>query len=781
MLASQKTSSRIAPRAHIFRMNPEYSMTNTEALRPIISGVAATACLSFGVTSFSDLAEAQTAQAPSGNRAAATEDALALPAIEVSGGGSGNTNEASTGIARLPSPVQEIPQVVNVVPREIIDQQRAATLQQTLRNVPGITMSTGEGNGGTSGDQFRIRGMPARGDIFVDGLRDFGAFTRDTFNVDSVQVLKGPSGEGFGVGTAGGLINQTTKLARLANYASIDQSFGSGFTARTVIDANYQINATSALRVNALLNLQQQADRQHARTDREGFAISYGAGLGTDTTWNLNYSFLAGQGRPDMGVPMIEVGGVFRPATEYGLPRSTSYIRSHDRDYWTNHRATSLFSTRVNDWLTISNDTRLSIYGRDFSATNPAGCSGVCTTSFLAGGNPLLTYGAGGGMSYKQDGWGIQNVTTAKMEFQTGFLRHRLLAGIDANFQADNRRIGTYVGRLNDQTIRNPQFAYPDAYLTYPGSGIRNATATNFGAFVSDRVWFTNQLSVQAGVRWDYFSSSFNNLSNTDGWQRQNANNFSPSVALIFEPTRDQTIYASFARSYRPVGIGIDTQVANGSTSESVKNGVNLDPERSDIVELGAKLNFFGGRLGLTGAIFNTERKNSQFIDPVTGDVTVGFSDAGSAVRIRGFELGATGKITEDWSVMANYAYLNGVTTWSPTATNIGLTAPNVPDHNVTLWTTYDLTRQIPGLNGKLLVGGGLQYASPYWADYANTARIPNTFAVDAMVSYEYKNYRVSLNAYNLTNNMNYLSAFNATRAVPAAGRTVMLTIGATY
>ena len=179
---------------------------------------------------------AEDANADDAAQPAAPDSSIKLSAVRVgghveagdAGNESGNTNSEILHISRMPDSVRDTPQTITVVPQELIKQQRAFTLDQALANVPGITLSTGEGAGGLNGDQFRIRGLQARQDIYTDGLRDFGTYTRDTFNTDSVEVIKGPSGEYFGAGNVGGVINQSQKHAHAGDSYRDDQPFGRG-------------------------------------------------------------------------------------------------------------------------------------------------------------------------------------------------------------------------------------------------------------------------------------------------------------------------------------------------------------------------------------------------------------------------------------------------------------------------------------------------------------------------------------------------------------------------
>ncbi|KWW36536.1 putative TonB-dependent receptor BfrD [Cupriavidus metallidurans] len=753
----------------------------SSAIRVLVSG-AASAGLAISVSAVPLVAHAQTA--PEGQSSAGSaDDRNVLPSVTVTGKGVPNTNDAPTGMSRLPETIKETPKTINVVPKEVIEQQQATSLEQILKNVPGITISTGEGNGGQNGDQFRIRGLSAKGDIYVDGLRDFGAYKRDSFNTESVEVIKGPSGETFGVGNIGGLINQSTKRANLNTSTSIDQGVGSASTYRTTVDSNIRLNDTSAVRINGVFQNGRVADRDHVDDDRRGFAIDFGTGLGTSTEWHLNYSYLHRSGAPDYGVPLAQgADGIFRPLPEYNVPgyaSSTSYVRNTDRDITDAHIVSSSFMKRLDNGITINNDTRFSFYERDFSSTNPASLNYASLQRLLAGGNVSLSYGAGGGSTYLQRGWGIQNVLSAKGEFHTGSFRHKAMVGLDTIYQRDHRDMGTWTGRMNNQTVMNPIFYNsPGATVSYGGT-TRDANSIDVGVFANDRVWFNDQFSLMGSLRWDYFRSEYStNASSVGGVS--DSKKLSPAISAIWEPTKDYMFYTSFSRTYRPVGTDIAVAVG-GVQSEVPQNGVNTEPERADTIEVGAKLDFLEKRLGVTGAIFQTKKYNAYTVDPITGDITNGFSDSGEGRRIRGAEIGLSGRITNNWSATMAYAYLDGIVTSATAPTSIGNVAPGVSRHNVTLWTSYDIPHTILPLPGRLTVGGGLQYASAYWADTANTARMPDNFSLDAMIGYKQGKFRASLNAYNLTNRLNYQSSFNAVRAVPTSGRTFLFNVGMTF
>ncbi|MBS9475553.1 TonB-dependent receptor [Ancylobacter sp. VKM B-3255] len=729
-----------------------------------------------------------------------------LPTVTVEDEGSpANTLEASTGLSRLPGTIQDTPQIVNVITQETMQQQGVTTLEQALRNVPGVTAGIGEGGGGMNGDQFRIRGFQAKGDIFINGLRDFGVYVRDSFAYESVEVFKGSSSESFGLGTTGGAINSTLKAAHLGDKYDVEGQFGTGPLYRGVFDINKQIDASTAIRIVGMVNEQDVADRDNVESNRYGFMADVGFGLGTDQTLHVNYLYQHGERTPDYGVPVVtpgygdvaKYGSLGQPVTEWGVPRSTFYGKVTDQDVTDTNMLTVNFKKEVNDWLTFTNDTRFGYYTRDFSTSVP-GCSSVttsasayaasCTGQFLAGGNPAISFG-GGNPGFYQESWSAQNISTLTAKFNTGFLRHEVVAGIDMYSVSDSRTLVSVSGSKGTSTIYDPVFDNTTGYYLYSNpwgnNGQRSSGSTDFGIFVSDRMWFTEEVSFLAGTRYDSYSADYRYWSvtnNVGSWVNADSQTdfWSPKLALIWEPTPFQTYYVSWSKSFTPQGAFPTNDITVVSPTQN-----DLEPEDNETYEAGFKVSFLEGRLGVTGAIFRTDKSNAFYTDPVTGDSV----ETGENQRVQGVELGLTGNITKAWTIQASYAYYDSEiqTSSATTGTNplpanyyAGNEVPFVSPNNFTLWTTYnlsDLWKQIPG---ELLVGAGVTYADEYFTNTANTAIIPDTFSLDALISYKKDNYRIALNAYNLTDELNY-SAGWGNRAVPASGRTFTLTVGATF
>jgi len=527
--------------------------------------------------SFSAEAMAQTV--PQGDTTA-----IPLPTIDVQGQEPPNTLQRGTGISRLPGTVQETPQTINVIPREVLEQQNVTTLDQALRNVPGITSSIGEGNGGVNGDQFRIRGFTSQNDVFVDGLRDFGSYTRDAFNIDSVTVLKGPSATTFGQNTAGGAINVLTRTPHLGNTYAGSVSAGLGAFFRGTFDLNQQISGTSAMRLNVMGHYNQVVGRDSVESGRFGVAPSIGFGLGTDTTFTVDYMHFEDRRISDYGVPVVTAPGqrIGRPVTEFGVPRSNWYGIDLDRDDVVVDRVTARLKHVATDWLTLYNDTRFSYITRDF-ATSPANCDATCTRLFFSANPAAARVSYTGGVSpFKQDTLGLQNVTTAVARFTTGPLRHEATLGLDAWLQYDERTGYAYnVTRTN--SLLYPSRAVGNIRVVpATGANIRDTDQRHLGSFLTDRIWLTRQLSVIGGLRLSNYDISYKTYGNNAATTAISSNNTfaDPRASLVFEPTPNQNYYFSYATSTTPPGSFITTQpftfTAAAAWSRSATRSTNL-------------------------------------------------------------------------------------------------------------------------------------------------------------------------------------------------------------
>jgi catecholate siderophore receptor len=317
-------------------------------------------------------------------------------------------------------------------------------------------------------------------------------------------------------------------------------------------------------------------------------------------------------------------------------------------------------------------------------------------------------------------------------------------------------------------------------------------TAADFGGFITDRFFFTPKVSLIAGVRYEDYEAKYSNqlVSGVVTTFRAVSHPTSPHASLVYEPSAEQTYYVSWGRSVTPVGSGIV-----GTATPISGTNAAFAPDIGTTWEAGAKFGLFKDRLSVNGALFHVDKDNAKQTDPVSGEIS---SQSSQKQRIQGVELGVTGQITKAWTVNAGYTYLdtkveqdlvcagtpivciaNPVTTGTPVL--------QVPPNSGYVWTSYRLEALLPGLS----VAGGATYQDKYHVRYTTTgtgsaialtkdAQVPYTFSLDALIQYEKNHWRASLNAYNLTNRLNYSQSFG-NRATPAQGRTFLVALGYTF
>ncbi len=752
-----------------------------------------------------------------------------LGPVSVSDQADKNGLSHSPPLASMPSAsLQDTPQAVNVIDQQTMKQQATTTLGDALRNVPGITIAIGEG-GTLAGDQFKIRGFDAKDDVYLDGLRDFGAYTRDSFNYEEVQVLKGPSGLMFGRGTTGGAINTISKSPFLQDRHSVALEGGNGDHVRATADLNFVFSDTGAVRLNLMFTDTGVVDRDLVHATRWGIAPTLALGLGTDTQFSLAWLHQHSTGLPDYGIPVAQRPGqlIAEPASEYGVPRNTFLGYNTDRDRNDTDIVTMKLAHQAAPWLTLSNDARVAAYSRYFQYTTIDRCDFTVATNFcsnaLFGATPSAALGGiGGGGPYRQNSWGVQDVATAKADFTVDGFRNVAIVGFDASYQRADRTIYAYTlpttaqftytlndhsqGRANiGRSLFNPDHNPPPGYkvLLPTAATIANSTATpttvafssgdatDFAFFATDRFYFTPEWSVIGGVRVDHYSANFAStvVNGTVTKAHSPSTIVNPRASLVFEPDENSTYYFSYGKSAVPQG----TSVVGSPTPITTVNQT-LDPETSETLELGAKHSFFNGALGLSGSLFKVLKSNALITDPVSGTAS---AQSGERDRVQGFELSATGQITEQWNVVGAYTFLdskvtadNSCTTAAPllckpNSYTVGTQVIFVPKHAFSLWSSYKLDEFLPGLG----IGGGAIYQSklfvrntiagtaPNPTGLSRIAVIPRTLEFDAVATYDVERFHFQFNVNNIADELNYAQSFG-NRGTPSAGRTFIFSVG---
>lgn len=695
------------------------------------------------------------------------------------------------GLGRMPTDVMHTPQAVSVVPHALMEQQNVKSLDEALRNVPGITASVGEGEGGMSGDQFLIRGFQAQNDIYENGLRDFGVYTRDSFYYDHVSVIKGPSSEVFGNGTTGGAINIVTKAPHAGSSYQGSFSGGSGSYYRGTLDLNHQINDSIAVRLSAMGNENNVVGRNYIYSHRWGIAPSITFGLNKKISYTVDYFHQNDNRIPDYGVWVVRKPGaaVSKPLTEYGVNRKNWYGTTFDQDDASTDMITGRLTAKVAPWLTLYNDTKGGIYHRYYSASQP-NCNAGCVSKFFSS-HPETAItsrngGLGGPNPYNQNDWSIQNVFSGVARFNTGRIRHEVIGGFDIEHVEDHRKNYPYNIKREGTNLLNPSMYLPglervncadnpEGLASVPGGVGRkcykDGSATDIGVFLSDQIWLAKWFAIKGGFRLDQWYSSYSatggSPKNPDIHFKQTETTVNPSVNLMYMPNDDIMVYFNWSESTTPTSL----YVTNSNAPYMTDSGYS--PERSRLYEVGAKYNAFNGRMGFTAALFRLEKNNSTMTDP-NGDI----SSSSDRQRNQGFELSASGNITSNWSFIGTYAFYDSRTTGSDTPGNVNNRIQYVPKNSATFWTTYNIAAKTPY---NLTVGGGLTWRQGVWLDTANTARVPATVNFDAVISHSFgQHWRVAMNGYNLANRLNYSNLFQ-NRVTPAIGRAFLFNISASY
>ena len=644
-----------------------------------------------------------------------------------------------SSLSRIPVPLQDVPQSITVVPQKLIQERAAASFQDALRSVPGISFQAGEG--GVQGNNLTLRGYNARNDLFLDGVRDQGSYFRDIFNIEAIEVLKGPSSQYFGRGSTGGAINQVSNVPQLLPSYGGTLSLGNGIYLRGTADVNQPITPTIALRLNAMVHKDDIVGRDVAEQKRLGFAPSITFGLGTPTLLNLSYLIQNEDNIPDYGIPYVNG----RPAR---VDRDNFYgFANKDFEKTLLNVGTARVDHRFNDMFSLRNTLRYSHNDREHEAIAPR-FNAATFPDFFNRNRPARDI-------VEQI---VSNQTDLTGRFDTFSLKHTLVTGVEFS--------GEWLDRTNyafqnipPVDVHNPDHHQSTAAMTRSVSARSDGQAFGLGIFSADQIRLNESFDVVGGVRWDYFDSDFHNrtfntsgaLTASDRFRRVDKM-WSYRGGLIFHPTPVQSYYFSYATAFNPSAEAVQLAANNEQTP----------PEKNETFELGTKLQFFNGALSLQGAIFRINKTDARVEDPDSPTEQLVLE---GKQRVQGFEVGVAGRILPDLNVFGGYTYLDSEFLKSPDPEIEGNDLLNVPRHSATLWTTYDFFENWQ-------IGGGPTYVSSRYNNATNDARIPGHVLWDATIAYQLtKNIQLRLNGINLTNDL-YYSNVSGGHVVPGNGRT---------
>lgn len=767
--------------------------------------------------------DAASVQTPDGADGRRGREETKLDAVDVHGMA---LKEASS--PKYTAPLRDTPQSIEVVPQEVMTGQNLLSLRDVLSTLPGITFGAGEGGGGF-GDSINLRGFSANNDIQVDGVRDSAQYSRtDTFNLEQIEVVNGANSVYSGAGSVGGTINLVSKAAREGDFTNLGAGVGTDSYGRVTLDTNQMIGDSTAVRVNVMGHRNDVPGRDVEEMKRWGFAPSIAFGLGTDTTLTLSYLHQRDDNTPQYGVPYFFAGN--RGFTLPGGDSSRYYgYRNVDTQEIEVDAFTSILAHTFSPNLSVRNFTRVQEVNQFLIVDPPQGTFCLANNQTPIGGSctigtgaaqivvPVNTYMPSGPRGNVRDTTNrmLVNQTDLTAKFNTGSVEHTLVGGfslmhesfaLDGSNEFRNADGSSPFAAPNHLPYTDPY--NPDTLYTGP----RNRTLTsktdgeldNAAVYAFDTMKFSEQWQLNLGTRFERNegSSTAYTVSTAAGAAgpigtvtgaaaptRNTDDLFSYRAGLVFKPVEAGSIYFAYGNSKTPSKASV-----NGSCTQAAPpasgplpgtNNCNVDPETAINYELGTKWDLLDQRLSLTASIFRNDRENYRVADPGNPDNPAGEQQLDGEARVDGVLLGASGNLTRNWAVYANYTYLQsevlqGV---SDLQSSLGLDYTkgdelvSVPKHSFNVWTTLDV--------GQWQFGYGMNYQGEFYLNQHSATNLngPLAKADDywthrAMAAWNVnRDLRLQLNVNNLFDKEYYVRVRTAASgwATPGEGRQVTL------
>lgn len=643
----------------------------------------------------------------------------------------------TTTAAKIEAPLRDIPQTINVVPEVLIEDQGARSMQDVLKNVPGVSFHIGDGQR----DQFYIRGFDAIGDLFVDGVRDDALYYRDLSNIERVEVVKGPAAVLYGRGSSGGIINRITKKPG-ASVREVELIAGSYEQKRATFDVGDALGESAAFRITGAVE-DSGSFREEGFLERENIAPSLALQLSPDTKLLLQVEKLRDRRLTDMGIPAFRG----KPAK---VDIDTFYGTSDAKDE--DYSQSDVLSGRVRLEHMINNTLKIqntfSTYNYELDRKNTFGqiVNEASQTVRLFHGETKR----------EDDGW--FNQLELIQDLTLGNTQHQLLYGTEVGRQQKDLQVTNWSIRPT-VPLFNP--GQPDiSAFGVPVLAQDNLTTLKVtSGYVQDLVTLSDHWKVLVGVRYDEFKQKVDDKRGSD--RERTDREWSPRAGVVFQPDNWQSYYVSYSRSFQPSG-----EVLAFSKDQS-----ELAPEETTNIEIGNKLDFLNGRLSLTTSLFHLERSNIKNTDPISREILpVGTQ------RTRGVELTVAGEIAPTWNIYAGYAHLDARVTESIATQNgqalQGKRAALTPQNSANVWLMHDL-------GSGFSVGGGLNYVGDRYASPDNTVTLDSYLTVDAAAIYRSKKYDLALNLKNITDKEYFISGHGASNNLnaPGAPRTAEVTL----
>ncbi|WP_250123544.1 TonB-dependent receptor [Chroococcidiopsis sp. CCMEE 29] len=654
---------------------------------------------------------------------------------------------ATTG-TRTDTPLRDIPQSIQVIPRQVIEDQQVIQLREATRNVSGVVEGSNFGNGG---DAFLIRGFQPN-NILLDGIElgssnlGLNSSFRETANTQRVEVLKGPASVLYGTLEPGGIVNVVTEQPLAFPFYEVELQAGNFGLLRPSIDLSGPLNSdrTALYRLNAVYQTADDFRDFDQGIERVFAAPVLSLAITDNTDLILNFEYLYDERPFDRGLAAIGDGIADIPFDRIlGEPDDINIREQYIAGYRLEHRFSENWQLR-NAFRFISTERNTEAFQNRGDLNEETGDLARDVTDQ----NGIL------------EGYTLQ--TNLVGEFSTGSIQHQLLLGIDLSRETNDfdNRSALEPSIIN---IFDPVYgaSRPSrAELENENRSLFGGTLQALGIYLQDRITLADNLKLLVGGRFDivdqdsFFTdiSAGDILSDTSDWQQDEA--FSPRVGIVYQPIEPFSLYASFSRSFAP---------NFGTTVE----GDILEPTRGTQYEVGVRGELFEGRLTTNLAAYYLTKSNIAATDPDNED----FSIATGEQRSRGIELDVIGEILPGWNIIASYAYTDAEVTEDEGSPLEGNRLAGVPKHAASLWSTYEI--QSGNLQG-LGFGLGLFFVGERQGDLDNSFEVPSYIRTDASLFYRRDNWRAGINFRNLFD-IDYIEAADTrSRITPGAPFTII-------
>jgi catecholate siderophore receptor len=641
------------------------------------------------------------------------------------------------------TPLMNIPQTINVVTRDQLDDQAHHSLADILRYIPGTTVGQGEGNR----DQITLRGQNTTADFFLDGVRDDVQYYRGLYNIERVEILKGPYALIFGRGGGGGIINRVQKSPLSDDIIYAGQASINSFGAYDIsADVNAPLSDLAAVRINAVY---ENLDNHRDFVGGERYAWNPYVAFKLNDAWKLglSYEYVHDNRTTDRGIPSnsTAAGQPNRPIAGYrdqffGVP-DVNYTQLQA------HIAKLRLDGALAANVSFSGTILYGDYDKIYLNVYPNGAASAQ--------NGTVALAAYSDPTQRENFIAQANLV---WDVETGALTHKILVGSEYGDQKSaNRRFN---GTLSTPTISLANPLFP----TVTFNALSRDTVSDvkfFSTYVQDQISFGEHIDIVAGLRYDYFDIEGTDLlPAVDRPFARKDEKISPRLGLIFKPQENISLYGSYSQSFLPRSG--DQFLALTVTQQ------NLAPEKFTNYELGAKWDV-RPNLNMTLSVFQLERSNATTPDPSNPVASINVG----TTRTQGAELSVTGNVTSSWQVHGGYSYQDAVL-----AGNDSVRLGQVPRHQASLWNRYDLSDQFAA-------GLGIIHQSSQFAairTVSNTTKLPAFTRLDAALYYDLSDaLQLQLNIENLFNTDYFSDAHNNNNISTGAPLNARVTIRAKF